>query len=1505
MNDLRMPMPLSTSDIVVGTARSFLKLLNANAQRARTLRTQRGLLAPILFFYSCLWSIPASFAAEEPKWFVGVAKTDITPDEPVRLSGYASRTTPTTEIEDRLFARALILTPAVPPTLVQSPGAQSPGGTNGTERSAQDQTSPNVAKPNAKEALVIVSIDAIGITSVMTENILKRVLPKLDIPRSRIVFCTTHSHTAPHLDGLIPNLFGVPFPEAEHQAMLRTTQMTVDRIGDAILKAFENQKLGKVHYGLGRAEFAINRRMLKENQWVGIGTVDNGPVDRNVKVLKVSDAADNLIAVTYQYACHSTSISPDANRISADWGGIAAGIIEQAHPDCIALPIIGCGADANPNPRGTIELSRQHGAEMAKAVQTVIGGELKPLPAPTNAAFTLVALSSSDRPSREKLQAMQQSPSAHERNFANTWLEVLSRKDRIPETYPAPVHLWTFGQDLGWVFMGGEVVVDYQIRLEKELSQFQNVWVAAYTDDVFAYVASERVRFEGGYEVDGSMLYYGQPGRWDTGTENQIVDRVLQLTKQKLLADQPRSPKESLESIEVPSGWTIELVASEPLITDPVGISFGADGKVWVVEMSDYPLGGKSGAIKTLADTDGDGVMDHSTTFLDGLQYPAGVYAWRDGCIVACAPNIFFARDTDGDGKCDERIELLTGFPEGNPQHRVHGFTYGMDHRLHFGPGGGAEQITLTGRGLLNHLPANATPEVTSVKPESTLRISGSDLSLDPDRGELQLETGVTQFIRTTDELGNWFGNENSLPMFHYVFPHSWMAQSGYFPPKRYHLMTDPPSIPPVFPLSQQADRFNDLYAINRFTSACSTIINRGAGQGEGMRGFALVCEPVHNLVARYEVAPLGLTWKAQRIAEDAKSEFIRSSDPWFRPVRIENAPDGTLWVVDMYRYVIEHPEWIPEEWQRRINLRAGEDRGRIYRIRRTDFTPLPISDFSKLSQEALIQELAGPNSARADLAQQILIAHWQENKLRPDALEQLQRLLFESVEVRSQIRIGHMLLRIQAIPVEKLNTSAKDLFPATQKLLMDQWHQIQPMLVQNSKDDFRERFLTQVDKQSLLDSPAMALSYAVLASQSGERFSATIAKVLVAHANYSWLIQGTHFLAPGSVDGILRQTLSSAQEVNNARRIIEALVQRCSPELKSELLRSIAEEVPTDASNPTRPTWHFLLAKQFSTADSTGLDNDAIDRLLNAARAQWNQYLTHPDSANTATLAASMELLFSRMGRNWTDDHQRFLSALTLGQSGPLDAELTRGLWRSENDAEDKILDGWSKLSAESRRVVLNLSMTHGRSFELLLHRIQAAKIPIQDIDASTLQQLRDSNFSGSDNLKRELFGDPPGADRPEIVRSALKHWPSKTDPSVGQAAYKKHCAACHDPRPQGEQIQEALGPNLRGLSHWTNEAWMTAILDPNRSVEEKYWVFQANTVDGESLVGLKIQEDDRSIEWVDATGKISRIEKSVLSEYRVSQRSLMPEGFEQLLSPEDLAAVVSFLRSDSQDRR
>ena len=1405
---------------------------------------------PVFVSLCFLWNLGPVFppcsllAATEPEstsWFVGASKVDITPDEPVRLSGYASRLVPSQGIEDRLSARALVL----------SPGSST------------------------QDALVIVSIDAIGISAVMTERVLERVLPTLKIPRSRIVFCTTHSHTAPHLDGLIPNLFGVPMSQEENAAMLRTTQKTIEGISKAVLDAAANLKPGTVEYGLGRAEFAINRRMLKDKQWVGIGTVDQGPVDRNVRILRVRDMSGKLLAVSYQYACHSTSISPDANKISGDWGGISASILEEKNPGCIALPIIGCGADANPNPRGTIELSRQHGAEMATSVQEVLSHELKALPKPTNAAFVLVALAS-QRPNKATLEGMQKSGSAHERNFANQWLELLSRKDRIPETYPAPVHLWSFGKDLAWVFMGGEVVVDYQIRLEKELSQFANVWVAGYVDDVFAYVASERVRDEGGYEVDGSMLYYGQPGRWESGTEEKIVDRVLQLTQQQQAADQPRSPEQSLATMEVPEGYTIELVASEPLVTDPVGIAWGKDGKVWVVQMGDYPLGGpKTGCVKSLVDTDGDGVMDQSTMFLDGLNYPAGIYAWRDGVIIACAPDIFFARDTDGDGRCDEKVVLVTGFPEGNPQHRVHGFTYGMDHRLHFGPGGGANVVTVTGNGLV------------SKQPPKQMRISGSDLSLDPDTGDLRLESGVTQYIRTTDEVGNWFGNENSLPMFHYVYPQRWIERSGYKPKRRYQLITNPPSIPPVFPLSQQADRFNDLYAINRFTSACSTVINRGEGQGEEMRGFALVCEPVHNLVVRYDLKTSGATWAANRIGADSKSEFLRSSDPWFRPVRIENAPDGTMWVVDMYRYVIEHPEWIPEEWQRRINVRAGEDRGRIYRIRKSDYTPRTIENLSDKDDLALIGEIAGLNSARSDLAQQTLLSRWIGRKDVATVAAPIGKLLMQTDHPGTRVRLVSVLMALGSFPVHQIDDLVAKSDPQTLRFLAENIDAL------GLDPDARHRFWASIPLDSIAKLPSLAMVAMVEASQDKAPPIDWMAKALVSHAQDSWVQESIHFLNPSSVDGLLRAVLNGDAEIRSVQKIAEKLVPRISPEFRAELLASVANE-----TGP-RPAWHYLLAKQFASADVSGLDESAIGRILNSARDCLRLYQNDPTQVDAGGVLAGVNLLASRMGSTWTEDHAMLLGALVRGESLPIDSELTIGLMNLGGQASSQLIGRWRDLSQASRSVVLSKLGQNELGGMEILDAVRKGNIAPADIDAITIQRLRSDGSQQVSKGAIEIFGPAPGADRPALVRQSLLGWPKKADPSIGQVAYRKHCAACHEGRKVDENYQESLAPNLRGLAHWTNEAWAIAILDPNRSVEEKYWVFQARTHEGQVLTGLKLREDESSIEWVDSNGRIENLNKADIAEFRESERSLMPEGFEQLLSPEEIAGIISYLRS------
>ena len=1394
-----------------------------------------GCVAVVLFTV-----LPGMLSAQGPEkeWQVGASKADITPDMPVRLSGYGSRTQPTSEIDDRLFARAICL----------KHGQQPP--------------------------LVLVSLDAIGLSASLTDRIHAKLKKLYSLERKQVVLCTSHSHTGPQLDDVLPNLYSTPLTEAERTSMSAISRKTVDAVVQVVGESIERMKPATVSFGTGRAEFAINRRLLKNNVWSGFGTVDDGPVDRSVRCIHAKRPDGSTIAVAYQYACHCTSISPELNKISADWAGLSAGLLEDAFrtnnsPDAIALPIIGCGADANPNPRGKYEHAQQHASEMAKAVQAVCAGPTEPLPAPTSQAFQLVAIAP-ERPSKDKLNELAQSQSFVERNFAQMMLDILKLKNRLAETYPAPVHYWSFGDKLAWVFMGGEVVVDYQIRLEKELSQFPNVWVAAYTDDVFAYVASERVRNEGGYEVDTSMLYYAQPGRWVSGTEDLIVSRILKMANSQRLLDQPLPPEASLKTIQMPNGWKVELVASEPLVEDPVNVAFGADGTVWVVEMGDYPSGGnKSGRIKRLLDTDGDGKLDSSTIFVDQLSFPAGVYPWQDGIVVACAPDVFFARDTDNDGVADDRRVLLSGFPLANPQHRVNGFTYGLDHRLHMGTG-------------------SEVKEILEVKTGRKLQVSGCDLSIDVDSGIAYLETGTTQYIRGCDDWGNWFGNDNSHPLFHYVYDREWLSVAGM--PVRslsQHLM-QPPSAPPVFPISRDADRFNDLFAANRFTSACSSIFCRSPGATDEMSGCAMVCEPVHNLVSRMQVSRKGVSFAGSRFEEDKQSEWLRSDDPWFRPVRIENGIDGTLWIADMYRRVIEHPEWIPVDWQQRIDVRAGENLGRIYRAYRSDFTPYATYDWSKADDDRLLAALQSPSSTVADIARQQLIWGGKKKTINPTnptvLAEKLRRMISQSDQAVVRLRA---LATLNALG----QCNAGDWFEACKDSdsRVVRWA-IETMAKQHlGGREERLAVIAAARSELAQQSPSLALQLIASLSFSSEPAFVEVGKLLSHHAGDPWIDGSIAFLPKEGIDTFIEQLLANPNVRN--RPMLDQLIPRSSPELKQRLRQQIV------SATASRPGWHYALTRQFSQQKDASLRlDDASFRQLEEDALKAVQD-THVEQA---TRQPALALILSKADGPVAKTVERLVELLTAEQDKDFSNALTKGLLSLGKPTIESVLARWDNLPSTARASILAEGILREESALMLLEKSASGTIEANAFQTAQIEQLRGSKNADVRTYVEKLFGPAPGSDRLAIASDYIRRWPAAaaTNSSQGEALYKKHCAQCHQDRTDANGVVPSVGPNLQALSVWQNDAWLSAILDPNKAVEPKYRRMSILTAEGSTHIGLKVRETEERIEIVNDQGALISLARSSIEEMRESEKSLMPEGFEKVLTPEDVASLVTFIR-------
>jgi putative membrane-bound dehydrogenase-like protein len=468
---------------------------------------------------------------------------------------------------------------------------------------------------------------------------------------------------------------------------------------------------------------------------------------------------------------------------------------------------------------------------------------------------------------------------------------------------------------------------------------------------------------------------------WQNESTNLLKDLVDRRSFNDLLMTvEPtgKSPQASLACLRPRPGFKAELVVTEPLVQSPIAMAWGPDGKLWVVEMGDYPLGvdgkGKPGGrVKVLESTKGDGRYDKVTVFLDGLPFPTGVLPWRKGAIVVCAPDVFYAEDTDGDGKADKKEVLYTGFVEGNQQHRINGPVWGLDGWLYLANG-------------------DSGGRVKSLKTGKVVDLRGRDVRIRPDTGDIDLTSGQTQYGRNRDDWGDWFGGNNSNPMYHFALADHYIRRNPHLPPPdpKVHVSVWP-GVSPVYPLSRTMPRFNDPASANHFTSACSPIVYRDDLFGPAFNNSAFVSEPVHNLVHREIISPKGVTFTSHRAADEQTGEFLASSDNWFRPTMTRTGPDGALWVADMYRAVIEHPQWIPADWQKRLDLRAGSDMGRLYRVYPVDKTPRAIPNLAKLDTAGLVAALDSPNGWQRDMVQMMLV--WKADK---DAVPHLEKLAAE-----------------------------------------------------------------------------------------------------------------------------------------------------------------------------------------------------------------------------------------------------------------------------------------------------------------------------------------------------------------------------------------------------------------------------------------------------------------------------------------------------------------------------
>lgn len=1387
-----------------------------------------AMLLPLLIFGVVVLAVSAAPKLPQATVFAGAAKVDITPEYPIRLSGYGARTTESEGIGQRLWAKAL----------------------------AFGQTQDDTA--------VLVTVDNVGVPGTVTEEVYKRVSAKHPFPRANFTLCSSHTHNAPMLTGILPFLFSKDIAPDEQATINRYTAGLTDQLEQVVMSALQNRGPAVLTRGEGHAGFASNRRTA------------GGPVDQSLPVLAVHSPDGALRAVLANYACHCTTLA--SNLHGGDWAGFAQEAMERDHPGSIAMVTIGCGADANPNPRGSLQAAQNHGQEIAAGVSGLLGSPMKPLSQTPTGALSRFDLPFETLPDRAQWAAMALQPGITGYH-ARKNLERLDRGETLPTTLPYCVQTWTFGKDLAMVFLAGEVVVDYSLGLKQE---YDNLWVTAYANDVPCYIPSSRILKEGGYEGGLAMPYYDRPARLGPGTEEMIFGEVRKLlpdsfrVKKMDGVDPPVPAEESLKRILTKPGFTVSLAAAEPEIVDPVAIDFGADGKLWVVEMRDYPSGmdghgQPGGRVKFLEDRDGDGRYEKATVFLDDLPFPTGIMTWRKGVLITAAPDILYAVDTDSDGRADKVEKLFTGFATENFQARVNGLRRGLDGWIYGANGllGGSILSTATGK---------------------TVDIRGRDFRLNPDTGAFEPATGLSQQGRVRDDWGHWFGTDNSTFAWHYPLPEHYLKRNAQVIPHEQRLRVERSR--GVFPASRTLERFNVPQDANSATSACGGDFYRDTLLGEDFYGDFFVNEPVHNLTTRLKIEADGISFRGHRAADEQQSEFFASSDNWSRPVEVRTGPDGALWVVDMYRYVIEHPKWIAAGKLARLDVRAGEDKGRIYRVFPAGQTPRPVRDLTRLSSLELVAALDTPNGPVRDLIQEQLVQRGDSPVVKP-----LTELASQSVLPQVRLQALATLQGLQALNPDILALALADPHPGVRAhalRMSEPFFSTDPALAEKAA--------------ALTSDPEAAVRYQ-LALSLGEwndpPAGQALAKLALRDMGDPWMRTAILSSSSSQSAEVLEAVLAQAPDTKGLSELTGGLI---STAIASGNQAAAAKVLKALASTGTgaREAWRFAAWANLI---------DTLER-----RHQKLEDLIAGSVSGDSTLTAKLETVFQQAGavafEEKTEPERRLTALRLYGFNPSLKTDDLKGLmslFDSETDAELRgmvletlrrntspelaalVLKDWAVRSPAKRFILVDLLLSREAWTTELLTAVENGTVSGAEIAVPNRARfLKNTDATIRDRAEKVFAAFQP--QRRAGVLAAYRETADLTGDAVrGAEIFQVNCSICHALR----GIGQAVGPDISLFRDKAVPEFLEAILDPNAVIEPRFLNYVAELKDGRFAAGIITTETANSLTLSMAAGQQQVLLRSGIREIKPSPVSLMPEGFEQSITPARMADLIAFLKS------
>ncbi len=941
----------------------------------------------------------------------------------------------------------------------------------------------------------------------------------------------------------------------------------------------------------------------------------------------------------------------------------------------------------------------------------------------------------------------------------------------------------------------------------------------------------------------------------------------------------------SLSEFRLHPDFRIELAAAEPQVIDPVALRFDENGRMWVVEMGDYPNGPAAGGrplsrVRWLEDTDGDGRYETSRVFADGLLFATGVQPWADGILVTVAGELLYLADTDGDGVADVRQTWYAGFKQENPQLRANHPTFALDNRIY------------VANGLRGGVVAAKRAEwAGKSKP---VAISGRDFRFNPLNGVCESVNGNGQFGLTFDDLGRRFVCSNRNPCRHVVLAGGYLSANPRLAvPEVMHDVVTPGAASRIFPISRIWVTSN-LHE-GQFTAACGVTIYRGGLLGEQAQGNAFICDPTGNLVHREVLSPLGVTLAGK--PGRPKVEFLASRDQWFRPVNMEVGPDGALYVVDMYRAVVEHPQWVPAELKDRPDNYSGNDRGRIYRIVPADHATADRNaaapGLGRVVGARLVAELTSGNGWRRDTAARLIY-----QKQDRSVVKELERLASDQDQVIGRIHALWALNGLNALTPELIGPA----LASTDSRVV-----VQALRLCESHLPTHPELLGKVNQRQI-GTPAVRFQWLLSQFRHPGWLKASTAGPLVERAVAACLATPCDsWTRMALVAGCGRHGLVLL------RRLVRSTAGR--PEVRFGELRELVETISEtigrggdprevagalDLLDPARrigkePAWSSVHLAGLAGLD-TGLRSGGrslgnppgafgTKRLAAIWRTvvQWSARSREPVLGPVATRllrSGPEDLVVPVLLEQFADGDLVALGALSAFKR----PEIGRG-----------VLKRYPSLTAAGRRMALDVLTVDPARAVLLLEAIGRGGVARADLDPSRVDRLRRHADAGVRKRAESILADLVPKARRTVLERYRVSLEQGGDPRRGREVFRKNCTACH----RVDRLGVDVAPDISDTRRWTPQQLLLSILDPNRAVDSNYFSYSVVTNSGVVHTGLVASETPTAVSLRQPEGKTVRLLRSDIEVVKSNGISLMPEGLEKNVSREQMSDLLSFLKN------